>query len=235
MNFSEKPIIGMIHLSSEFPLKRAIYEIELLAQEGVEACLIENYHGSTQDVIDLLRHYTDNARPKIEFGVNILPNNFQEAFELAALFNCSFIQMDVITGKYQRTTSVDIETYTKYRETFPEIQVLGGVFPKYYTPVDASIEALTDYLKEARLLCDAVVVTGSGTGKETPLDKIKTFRSILGDFPLIIGAGLDVDNAIEQMEYADGGIVGSAFKPSKATTARILEPLVKEFMEKLRK
>lgn len=82
-------------------------------------------------------------------------------------------------------------------------------------------------------LCDAVVVTGAGTGKETPLDKIKAFRKILGDFPLIIGAGLTADN-IEQMQYADGAIVGSYFKPSGVTTAKVDRLLVKEFMSKVK-
>ena len=87
-------------------------------------------------------------------------------------------------------------------------------------------------LKMGMKLCDAIVVTGQGTGKETPLDKIKYFRSVIGNFPLIIGAGLTADN-INQMEWVDGAIVGSYFKPGGATTAKVDRELVKKFMSKL--
>ena len=35
-----------------------------------------------------------------------------------------------------------------------------------------------------------LVCTGSGTGKETPVEKVKQFKSALGDFPVIVGAGV---------------------------------------------
>jgi predicted TIM-barrel enzyme len=39
--------------------------------------------------------------------------------------------------------------------------------------------------------CDAIVVTGSATGTETEMDKIRKFREVIDDFPLIAGAVLD--------------------------------------------
>ena len=47
---------------------------------------------------------------------------------------------------------------------------------------------------------------------ETDLEKIKSFRSILGDFPLIVGAGVTAQTAKEQLSFSDGAIVGSYFK-----------------------
>ena len=44
------------------------------------------------------------------------------------------------------------------------------------------------------------------------LEKIKEFRNILGEFPLIVGAGMTDEVAAEQLKYSDGGIVGSFFK-----------------------
>ena len=52
-----------------------------------------------------------------------------------------------------------------------------------------------------------------------------------GDFPLVIGAGLDDVNVKEQMEYANGGIVGSCFKRSKNTNEPITRELVTKFMD----
>ena len=107
---------------------------------------------------------------------------------------------------------------------------MGGVWPKYYTPMPGSI--LENDLIDATKLCDMVVVTGSGTGKETPFDKIIKFRETIGDFPIIIGAGLNKGN-IESLKYADGAIVGSAFKPGNVTTSKVSYELVNEFMKKI--
>jgi hypothetical protein len=103
--------------------------------------------------------------------------------------------------------------------------------PKYYEPIAGS--SLEDDLNNGKLLCDAIVVTGKGTGKSTPLDKIIKFREVLKDFPLIIGAGLNIDNVSEQMKYADGAIVGSAFKPNGDTTKFVDSRLVNKFMKSI--
>ena len=220
-----KSIFGMIHLYGTDPLERALEEIKIYQEEGVQGVIVENYHGSTDDVIDVLHNLKD---VKIEIGINILPNEYDLAFELADKYG-SFIQMDYISGRYERNTYLDIDHYMSYRNKYPNVSVLGGVWPKYYIPTKGS--DLKEDLTKAKLLCDAIVVTGSGTGKETPLDKIKTFREIIGDFPLIIVAGVTSDN-IEQLKIANGAIIGRYFKGGN-TTSKVDRELVKLFMNKL--
>jgi predicted TIM-barrel enzyme len=60
--------------------------------------------------------------------------------------------------------------------------------------------------------CDAVVVTQDATGQETSMEKITEFRDLLGEFPLIAGAGMTTENCARQLETVDGAIVGSYFK-----------------------
>ena len=233
MNFFEnKPIFGMIHLSpgsSSDPNRsmRAIQEIKILESEGVDGFIIENYHGSSSDVLEAL---TDLGSSKIKIGVNILPNDFERAFRLVDFFQGDFIQLDHIAGSYKKCQEFDVDKFMRFRKTYPNIKVLGGVWPKYYYPITGSI--LENDIKDAMKRCDAIVVTGSGTGEETPLDKIKQFRNICGDFPLIVGAGLDDTNVTTQLEHADGGIVGSCFKMGKRTTSMINRELVTEFMDR---
>lgn len=220
-----KSIFGMIHLYGINPIERALEEIQIYQDEGVQGVIIENYHGSTGDVIDVLDSLKDT---KIEIGINILPNEYELAFELADKYG-SFIQMDYISGRYEKNTYLDIDHYMYYRNKYPTVSVLGGVWPKYYVPVKGS--NLKEDLVKAKMLCDAIVVTGSGTGMETPIDKIKTFREIIGDFPLIIGAGVTSDN-INQLEIANGAIIGSYFKNGN-TTSKVDRKLVRDFMNKL--
>ncbi len=43
--------------------------------------------------------------------------------------------------------------------------------------------------------CDAIAVTENATGQETSMEKIELFRKNLGDFPLVIAAGVTLENA----------------------------------------
>jgi len=221
-----KSIFGMVHLCGVNPVERALEEIKIYENEGLQGIIVENYHGTIEDVIEVLQ----NVNTKLEIGVNILPNEYSTAFTISNLYNAKFIQLDYISGKYGKNTTLDEADYLSYRNRHSNISVFGGVWPKYYVPAAGS--NLENDLKNAMTLCDAIVVTGAGTGKETPIDKIKSFRNIIGDFPLIIGAGLNAEN-ISQMEYADGAIVGSCFKPN-TTSDMVDAKLVSKFMKNLK-
>ena len=159
--------------------------------------------------------------------------------------------MDYVAGDYGNERTLKIRYYEEYREKYPDILVLGGVWPKYYTPVTGS--DLHSDLLQAMSRCDAVVVTGEGTGRVTPIDKIKEFKELLSisicsrhqptnydenceicksrtDFPLIVGAGLTVDNAYEQLRFADGAIVGTAMKINKKTINKVDRARVRDLM-----
>jgi len=233
MNFRDKPILGMIHCSGTNKVVDAIKEVKILQEEGVDGVIIENYHGSISDVNEVLKAIRKDSNISIEIGINILPNDFIIAFALAREYGASFIQLDYVSGNYENTTPFDVELYQQIRDDNKDIVVLGGVHPKYYKPIKGSI--LEDDINNGIKLVDAIVVTGAGTGKETPLDKIKSFRKILGDFPLIIGAGITPNNVYEQLSYADGAIVGSCFKKYGRTQSLIKRDLVEELMFKVNK
>ena len=221
----------MIHLAPHPAtgdvVQRAMEEIEILFEEGVEGIIIENYHGSTDDVIKTLQaveaQFIKQDRPLI--GINLLPNEYKQAFNLAKEYDIDFIQLDYVAGIYDNKTQLDGELYMELKNTI----VLGGVWPKYYHPVKES--NLQFDLELAKSRCEAIVVTGQGTGMETPLDKIKQFKSYLGEHPLIVGAGVDLNNIKEQLAHADGCIVGSAFKKGH-TTQKIDRLIVREFVNK---
>lgn len=167
-----------------------------------------------------------------------------KAFELAEKYNVDFIQLDYVAGEYQSygtdVKSLNVDSYIKgLAKLKTNVKILGGVWPKYYTPIKGSV--LENDIVAGLILCDGIVVTGEGTGKETPLDKIKKFGFEIASTrkfsrtPLIIGAGLDASNVGEQLLYAHGAIVGSAFKPHKRTQEMVSRELVKEFMAKVKK
>lgn len=81
--------------------------------------------------------------------------------------------------------------------------------------------------------CDAIVCTGQGTGLATPMAKIEEFKSTVGDFPVVVGAGVTLETAKETFLNGDGAIVGSWFKRGHNAANEVVEANVKAFMEAL--
>ena len=222
------PIFGMIHLAGISPVKRALDEISLFEQEGLDGVIVENYHSrKIEDVIDTLEQ-TKKLNLKLSIGINVLPNDFEMAFTLAHEYKADFIQLDHVAGVYGTDTKLNFPEYDAFRHEYPKVLVLGGVWPKYYEPRAGS--NLEKDLQEGMERADAIVVTGAGTGQETPLEKIQQFRFVLGSHPLIIGAGLTPKNAHQQLSIADGAIVGSYFKKDNCTKNEVDRIRVKDFM-----
>lgn len=81
--------------------------------------------------------------------------------------------------------------------------------------------------------CDAIVCTGSGTGIETPMDKVEQFKTVVGDFPVMVGAGVTLETALTTMSKCDGMIVGSWFKYGHQAHNVVCEENVRAFMKAL--
>ncbi|MEK6858556.1 MAG: BtpA/SgcQ family protein [Nanoarchaeota archaeon] len=219
-----KPIIGMIHLAGSGrpeKLRRALEELRIYEEEGVDGATIEDYHGDFRDVRSALY---DSQDFKIARGVNILHGG-ASSMDYAALLGGKFVQFDNLNA-----TGLTPQEYTRAKGQM-DIPVFGEVRFKYTRDTGNSLE---QDICEARSLCEAIVTTGSGTGIEAPLTKLRDFRKIMADFPLIVGSGVTAANARSQLEYADGAIVGSYFK--NGDTESLLDvKRVKELMNVVRR
>ncbi|MGE4130300.1 MAG: BtpA/SgcQ family protein [Bdellovibrionales bacterium] len=238
---TSKPIIAMVHLAGKDTwdiLKRVEEELDIFVRQGVEAVIVENYHSKDVNVMHLALHLFVKRYPQLVFGVNVLPNEIEVAYEMAAAHGAKFIQFDHVAGTYMgfgysgATRKADRKKLEEMRKKYPQIQILGGVHPKYYDPVPGS--DLGKDLRRGVRRSDAIVVTGTGTGIATPLDKIKIFRQEIGaKVPLVVGAGVDIQNVRSQLAIADGVIIGSYFKGGE-TFNKTDEGLVAGFMKVVR-
>lgn len=208
---TEKPVIGMLHLlggGEDDVLSIAREEIEIMYGAGVSAVMVENYFGDTRDVENVLallqKEYADHV-----YGVNVL-GDFETAFRLAKQYGAVFVQVDSICGHLPPSHEQAYFDAIDRCRAETGVFLMGGVRFKYQ-PVCSS-RPLSEDLAIGRRHCDAIVVTGEGTGIATNMEKIKEFRSHLPDFPLIVGAGITADTCAAQLAVADGGIVGSYFK-----------------------
>lgn len=225
----DKPIIGMLHLTGYFReavMENARREIEILYRSGVDAVLVENYFGDAIDVENALR-YLQQEYPQKVYGVNMLGDS-EQAFRLAREYGGKFVQIDSVCGHLKPDRESSFVRELKRLRGDGDVFLLGGVRFKYQPY--RSGRTLEEDLTLGMERCDAVVVTGEGTGIATDLEKIKTYRSILRDFPLIVGAGMTARTAAEQLAFSDGAIVGSFFKKHGAAENPVDEDRVKEFM-----
>ena len=229
----DKPIIGMLHMTgygADEKMEIAKKEIEIMFRNGVNAVLVENYYGGAEDVQNALKYLQENY-PDKAYGVNML--GFPEmAFDMARKYGARFVQIDSVCGHLKPKDDVKYALKLKKLMGYHDIFLLGGVRFKYQSV--RSGRSLEEDLKIGSERCDAIVVTGEGTGISTDLEKIKTFRSILGDFPLIVGAGMTAETAYEQLSCSDGAIVGSFFKKNGKAQYPVDEHWVKIFIQNAR-
>lgn len=235
---TDKPIIGMLHLYSDEQgeiLSIAKEEIDIYYRNGVNAVLAENYFGDAEDVEAVLSMLQREYPDKI-YGVNILGDldDAETAFRLADKYGAKFVQIDSVCGhiipEWDPAFALQIKAL---RKRYPDVFLLGGV--RFKCTAHLSGRSLEEDLKLGMERCDAIVVTGSGTGVSTDMDKIMTFRQILGDFPLVVGAGMTAETAKEQLALTDGAIVGSYFKQFGQDEFGVEEDRVQYFMQSLKK
>lgn len=224
-----KPIMAMLHLKGENRddiLARAVREADIYATGGVDAMIVEDYYGDSTDVEQVLAVLA-RERPHYIIGVNVL-DNFAKSYALAAQYGAKFMQVDSICGHLTRANeSAYFAMIDGYRRG-GSVAVIGGVRFKYQPYLSG--RSLAHDLALGRQYCDAIAVTGAGTGVDTDMQKIHEFRAILGDFPLVIGAGMTVAQVAAKLAVADAAIVGSTFKDTRKDSGEVSAAHVQEFM-----
>lgn len=226
---NQKPLIGMIHTDStdEFStLELAIKEIEIYLKYGVYP-LIENYSGLAEDCEEVLA-WMQKEHSDVIYGVNIV-GDYGETFRLAKKYGARFVQIDSVCGHLDpKEDVVYADNLARIRQE-ADVVLLGGVFFKY-KPVRSG-RTLKEDLLLGKERCDAIVCTGEGTGIPTPIKKVKGFKEVLSDFPVLVGAGVTLDTVEETFRLADGAIVGSWFKDDHVDTGHVNEEYVKQMAQ----
>lgn len=207
---NRKPVIGMIHTNSRADatmLELAKKEVQVYLENGVHP-LVENYFGSSQNCEEVLQ-WLHSTYPDKVYGLNIL-GDYPLAFEMAAKYGAKFVQIDSVCGHLPPDKDEEYAEALRYYRNNSDAIVLGGVRFKYQA-VKSGRSTKEDLLLGMER-CDAIVCTGNGTGLATPFEKVKEFKSVVNDFPIIVGAGVTNDTIGETMRLADGAIIGSWFK-----------------------
>lgn len=230
---NEKPVIGMLHLkgdNKEDIFERFKRELATYVECKVDGIVIETYFGTYSSLEQALK-YAEESGIAIPYGVNCL-NVDTMGFVLAERYHAKFLQLDSVVGHVKPRDEETLQAYFDYMRPQYAGYVLGGVRFKYQPLL--SDRTLAEDLAIAKTRCDGICVTQDRTGQETSIEKIKEFKEDIGQFPLIVAAGVTPKNIYESFAYADAAIVGSYFKDTYTDDGEICADHIKELMDAVR-
>jgi predicted TIM-barrel enzyme len=122
---------------------------------------------------------------------------------------------------------IDPDGLLAYRRSIgaDDIMILADIQVKYATMlVDRSLAQSAALAAEKG--ADAIVVSGDATGEPPDIAAVRDAKKGAGATPVILGSGLDIDNAAEQLAVADGAIVGTSLKSDDYIAADKVAALV---------
>lgn len=233
-------------------LDAARRDAEAIAAGGADAIIVENFGSApfpkgTPDqptpphaiaAIALAASECKRASG-LPVGVNVLRNDARAAIGIAAACGASFVRVNVHVGAYVTDQGViegrAFETLRYRRELgATSIAILADVRVKHAAPlapvaVGAEVE---DCLKRGG--ADAVVVTGTGTGRPVSRELLAEVAAHAGEAPVLIGSGLDPDRAEELAPLADAAIVGTWIKERGDVRAPVDRERVRALVEATR-
>jgi membrane complex biogenesis BtpA family protein len=252
-------LVGMVHLaplpgsprfsgSFDAVLTRAVAEARTLADAGFPALMVENLGDDP--------YYPDDVPPitvasmtravaairnavSIDVGVNVLRNDALAALAVAAATGASMIRVNVLSGTMftdQGPITGRAAELARARATLaPDVTILADVFVKHAVPPAGSRLELVAADTWERGGADALVVSGTGTGRPVEIDDLRLVRSTVPDAPLVIGSGADQEHLRELAPHVDSVIVGTALKPGRALEEQVDAALAKGFVDASRR
>jgi len=259
---ASKPVVGMVHLpplpgapryDAEEGRERlhevARRDAERLAAGGVDAVMVENFGDAPFYPDDVPKHVvaelatlarTVREAAGLPTGVNVLRNDGAAAVAAAAAAGGDFVRVNVHVGARVADQGIlegRAHETTRLRERVDAagVRILADVDVKHSAPLaDEGYEAESLAESTERGLADAVVVSGTRTGRETALADVERAverRDELGTgVPVFVGSGVTAGSVGEFLSVADGVVVGTALKEGGETAAPVSVGRVEELV-----
>jgi membrane complex biogenesis BtpA family protein len=233
-----KPLVGVLHLlplpgSPRFGgqianiLERLLSDADALTAGGVHGLILENFGDApfhAQRVPpEVVAHMTKlaievRARFKVPLGVNVLRNDGRSALAIAQAAGADFIRVNVLCGA--RVTDQGFTPGIAH-ELLRDRVAFGATRVKIFADLNVKHSAalgpprpIEDEVADTieRGQADAVILTGSRTGRPTDADEVRRAKAAAGDTPVFVGSGVTAETIADYLPYADGFIVGTALK-----------------------
>lgn len=229
-------VVGVIHLlplpggpgrspGAQVVVDRALRDAEALVEGGAAAAIVENLGDAPFEAGPVEPHVVafltrvavevgQRFGQRLPLGVNALRNDAEGALGVAAAAGAWFVRVNVhvgvmvtdqglVTGQARRTLL--------YRaRVAPAVAIVADVLVKHAVPVGPVDLGQVAHDTFHRGGADALVVSGSGTGRPTSTEHLRRVREAVPEAPLWLGSGLVPDTARLLRELCDVAIVGTA-------------------------
>ena len=252
---TEKPILAMCHFyplpgdpnydetkGVDWVVEKAYADMTALQTGGVDGIIFSNERSQpwttkTNPIVS-----TTMARVigelkghlNIPFGVDVIWDPMASV-DLAVATGARYIR-EVFTGAYASDYGVwdtNLGETLRHRRALHgrDIRLLFNITPEaaaYMGPRTLSeITKTTVFNGEPDGLC----VSGTKAGEMTPLQDLMDVKAASGSVPVFANTGVSIDNIVEQLQAADGAIVGTAFKKHGYIWNDVAEQNVRRLME----
>lgn len=253
-----KTIIGMVHClplpgtvgfggNYERILKSAVEDAVTLERAGADAVIVENMGDipfgallNTAQLAALSAAAIEVGRAvSIPMGIDAAFNDCKASLAIAGITGADFIRVPVFVDTVLFTDGFIMpcaKECMEYRKQLglSHVKILADVQVKHAHMLLPHITVEQSAKEAASNGADAIIVTGSEVGAETPLEMIVRVKKAVS-LPVLAGSGVNAANVSKQLETADGAIIGSSLKKGGILTNPIEYDLVREVMEGLLK
>ncbi|MBI5838027.1 MAG: BtpA/SgcQ family protein [Candidatus Eisenbacteria bacterium] len=206
-------------------IEHALADASSLQAGGARAIIVENF-GDEPFHADRVPPVTTAAmaravaelrrEARVPLGVNVLRSDAEAALGIAAACDADFIRVNVHTGAMVTDQGLiqgrAAGTVRLRRALGSAALIFADILVKHASPL-APLEleqaAEDTYLRGA---ADALLVTGSGTGKPASLEDAARVRAALPSAPLLVASGVTLETAAAWFAACDGAVVGTWVK-----------------------
>lgn len=249
-------IIGMVHClplpgtprfdgNSRRVIDQAIVDAETLERAGVDGLIVENMgddpFGRELDTEQATALAAVSAlvkeRVRIPVGIDAAMNDWCVSISIAKAIGARFVRIPVFVDTVAFTGGIiqpcaREATYFRKRLGAEDVAIFADIHVKHSWMVLPGV-SIEDSARAAQDCgADAIIVTGTRIGTETPMDIVRRAKNVVG-LPLVVASGIKESNIREQMAVADAAIVGSSLKEGGILSNPISYELTKRLLGRL--
>ena len=254
----EKPVIGMCHMQAmpgdprfdatkglDWIYDQARTDMLALQEGGIDAIMFSNEFSlpylTKVDTITvacmaaIIGELKNDI--KIPYGVNVLWDP-SASLDLAMATGAGFVR-EIFTGVYASdfglwNTNVGEVVRHQHAIGADHVRLLFNIVPE--SAVYLGNRQIGDIARSTVFnnQPDALCVSGLTAGAETSTQTLQIVKKAVPDTPVFANTGVRLENVAEQLQVADGAVIGTAFKQDGNTWNPVDVSRVKALMSKVR-
>ena len=226
--------------------RQAVGEAKTLEGSGFDALIIENFGDNpffptvvppiTVSAMSVIASSVRDVT-KLPLGINVLRNDGRAALAIAAVTGAQFIRVNVLSGVAATDQGViegDAANLMRERAMFEaqgtRVQVWGDAMVKHARSL--SVDDIEVAVEEVavRARGDAVIVTGTTTGRAIEMTRLQAAARNRTGAPLYLGSGATPENVASLAKFVHGVIVGSALRQKAMAGAPLDGVRIRKFV-----